>query len=73
MLSNLAFIIAATVLGLPPNLADYPKGLETAQQMVKQGENADKGVALFEEAFDYRYGMENPRKLEKTKQRIISA
>ena len=48
VLSNLAFIIAATVLGLPPNLADYPKGLETAQQMVKQGENADKGVALFE-------------------------
>ena len=28
MLSNLAFIIAATVLGLPPNLADYPKVFE---------------------------------------------
>ena len=46
MLSNLAFIIAATVLGLPPNLADYPKGLETAQQMVKQEKNANKRVQL---------------------------
>ena len=73
MLSNLAFIIAATVLGLPPNLADYPKGLETAQQMVKQGENADKGVALFEEAFDYRYGMKQPRNLEKAKELFIAA
>lgn len=73
MLSNLVFIIAATVLGLPPNLADYPKGLETAQQMVKQGENADKGVALFEEAFDYRYGMKQPRNLEKAKELFIAA